>query len=129
MKKCHYLFIFLLYSPGCSNFSKDETSEYASDNYYNLDIPATEQRLEEGRAGNANQSAKTSKGRADKANKLTKTWKRSGESANLGALFIGDTEQLPLKGAQMAVKIDGFRARVLVDYFFFSNESVQMEGT
>ncbi|MFT5917992.1 MAG: hypothetical protein ACI81T_004509, partial [Bacteroidia bacterium] len=41
----------------------------------------------------------------------------------------GDTEQLPLKGAQMAVKIDGFRARVLVDYFFFSNESVQMEGT
>ncbi|MGB0522651.1 MAG: carboxypeptidase-like regulatory domain-containing protein [Flammeovirgaceae bacterium] len=57
------------------------------------------------------------------------TWKRSNKTTNLGALFVGDKERIPLKGAQIAIKVDGFRARVLIDCFFYSNQDRQLEGT
>jgi tetratricopeptide (TPR) repeat protein len=61
--------------------------------------------------------------------KPAKTWKRSEKTANMATLFIGDEEQIPLKGSQIAVQVDGFRARVLIDCFFENDQNRQLEGT
>ncbi|MGK0390666.1 MAG: hypothetical protein ACI94Y_003426 [Maribacter sp.] len=65
----------------------------------------------------------------EKKSKPKTTWKRSGRSPNTTTLFVGDNEKLPLKGTQIAVTVDGFRARVLMDCFFFNDEDSQREGT
>ncbi|HMK27123.1 MAG TPA: carboxypeptidase-like regulatory domain-containing protein [Chitinophagaceae bacterium] len=58
-----------------------------------------------------------------------KTWKRSGElDENSVRLSVGDKDYLPLKSVQIAVQIDGFRARVLFDYFFYSDKQKQLRG-
>jgi len=57
------------------------------------------------------------------------TWKRSVAVANTSQIFIGDTETLPIKGMQLRSQIDGFRARVLIDFFFFNPSDRQYEGT
>ncbi len=59
----------------------------------------------------------------------SKTWKRSNKIANTTSLFIGDNEELPLKGSQIAVSIDGYRARVLIDCFFYNDKEISLEGT
>jgi hypothetical protein len=61
--------------------------------------------------------------------KTATTWKRSVAVANTSQLFIGDTETLPIKGMQLRSQIDGFRARVLIDFFFFNPNPQQYEGT
>lgn len=58
-----------------------------------------------------------------------KTWKRSGKSINTATLFIGDREQLHAKGAQVSIQTDGIRARVVMDFFFYSDQERQLEGT
>lgn len=65
----------------------------------------------------------------EKKKKAAETWKRSSKIPNTPFLFIGDTEQLPIKGTQIAVTVDGFRARVLIDCFFYNDEKSQREGT
>ena len=57
------------------------------------------------------------------------TWKRSVVRANTSRLMIGDEEELPLSGVHADVRIDGFRARALLDCFFFNNRNQQFEGT
>lgn len=57
------------------------------------------------------------------------TWKRSGEIPNTAKLFVGDEEQLALKGQQISVKVEGFRARVVMDYYFHNDNNQQLEGT
>jgi hypothetical protein len=61
--------------------------------------------------------------------KAFKTWKRSNQAANQVKLSVGDKETLALKGAQVAIQIDGFRARVLIDYLFYNDKNRQLEGT
>lgn len=61
--------------------------------------------------------------------KLIQTWKRSGLSANTSKLSVGTNDSLPLKGVQIAVTIDGFRARVVMDCFYQNTFSRQLEGT
>jgi hypothetical protein len=70
----------------------------------------------------AQQSASKSKG---------STWKRSGMPDNSIRLEVGDGDNdfLPLEAAQMAVQIDGFRVRVLMDCFFFNDKKNGLEGT
>ena len=60
-------------------------------------------------------------------NKL-KTWKRSGLGENSVQLTVGDKDTLRLRAAQVAVQIDGFRARVLFDFFFFNDRSTRLRG-
>jgi hypothetical protein len=74
-------------------------------------------------------------GREDKE-ELTKkppakvtTWKRSQLTPNTSRLSIGEKEELPLKGLQADVRIDGFRARVLLDCYYFNDRDRQYEGT
>jgi len=59
------------------------------------------------------------------------TWKRSGMPENSIRLEVGDgaNDFLPLQAAQMAVQIDGFRVRVLMDCFFFNDKKDNLEGT
>lgn len=59
------------------------------------------------------------------------TWKRSGMPENSIRLEVGDGKEdfLSLQAAQMAVQIDGFRVRVLMDCFFFNDRKNNLEGT
>ena len=58
-----------------------------------------------------------------------KTWKRSQITPNTSRLMIGDKEALPLKSLQVTVRIDGFRARVLLDCYFYNDRDRILEGT
>ena len=42
--------------------------------------------------------------------------------------MVGDREELPLKGMQVDVRVDGFRARVLIDLYYFNDRPQQLEG-
>ena len=42
--------------------------------------------------------------------------------------MVGDHEELPLKGMQVDVRVDGFRARVLVDLYYYNDRPQQLEG-
>ncbi|MFT3993468.1 MAG: carboxypeptidase-like regulatory domain-containing protein [Dysgonomonas sp.] len=64
---------------------------------------------------------------ADKK-KSTSTWKRSGMADNSIRLQVGENDYIPLDAAQIAVQIDGFRVRVLMDCFFYNNKGNQLEG-
>lgn len=64
-------------------------------------------------------------------NKSPKTWKRSNKSINAVKLSVGDDEDnetVPLLGTEMKLTIDGFRARVVLNYYFYS-ECSNYEGT
>lgn len=63
-----------------------------------------------------------------KKGKVT-TWKRSRVVPHTSKLSIGDDEQLPLAGMQAHVQIDGFRARVALDCYFYNDRDRQFEGT
>ena len=61
--------------------------------------------------------------------KKATTWKRSGMTDNSIRLQVGAEDFIPLEAAQMAVSIDGFRVRVLMDCFFYNNKGSGLEGT
>ncbi|NDW09763.1 carboxypeptidase-like regulatory domain-containing protein [Dysgonomonas sp. 520] len=56
------------------------------------------------------------------------TWKRSGITDNSIRLQVGDDDFIPLESVQMAVQVDGFRVRVLMDCFFFNDKKDNLEG-
>ncbi len=58
----------------------------------------------------------------------TITWKRSPLTPNASRLMIGDEKELPLEGMQANVQIDGYRARVLLDLYFFNDSGAQREA-
>ncbi len=64
-----------------------------------------------------------------RAEKIRTTWRRAKATPNASRLMIGDQDELPLEGMQVNVQVDGFRARVLVDYYFYNNRDRQLEGT
>lgn len=77
------------------------------------------------RAGPAGAPAKKEAGKP----KEVRTWKRSERVPNSSALMVGDKEKLPLKGMQVNVRVDGFRARVLLDLYYFNDRDRSLEGT
>ncbi|MFV2069539.1 MAG: VWA domain-containing protein, partial [Pirellulales bacterium] len=56
------------------------------------------------------------------------TWRRAKATPNASRLMIGDRDELPLEGMQANVLIDGFRARVLLDCYYFNDRNQQLEG-
>jgi len=58
-----------------------------------------------------------------------KTWKPSKVPENQVRLMIGEKEELLLETVQMVVQIDGPRARVLLDCYFYNDKDKQFEGT
>jgi hypothetical protein len=65
----------------------------------------------------------------EKTGKTSETWKRAQEGINKFELFVGEGDKLPLKGSQMMVQVDGFRARVLIDCYFYNDKDWALEGT
>jgi hypothetical protein len=57
-----------------------------------------------------------------------RTWKRVAASPNTSRLMVGDKAELDLSGMQVNVQVDGFRARVLLDYLYYNDENRQLEG-
>ena len=60
--------------------------------------------------------------------KPLETWKPAHVVPNSSRLMVGDKEELPLKGMQVDVRVDGFRARVLIDLYYFNDRPQQLEG-
>ena len=60
--------------------------------------------------------------------KPVETWKPAHVVPNSSRLMVGDKEELPLKGMQVDVRVDGFRARVLIDLYYFNDRPQQLEG-
>ncbi len=58
----------------------------------------------------------------------TRTWKRVKAVPNTTRLMVGDKDELDLTGMQVNVQVDGFRARVLIDCFYYNDRSEQLEG-
>ena len=42
--------------------------------------------------------------------------------------MVGDRDELDTTGMQVNVQVDGFRARVLIDYFYYNDRDQQLEG-
>ncbi len=57
------------------------------------------------------------------------TWKPSTLVRNTSRLMVGEKEELPLRAMQANVRIDGFRARVLLDLYYFNDRRQQLEGS
>ena len=57
-----------------------------------------------------------------------RTWKRVAASPNTSRLMVGDKAELNLSGMQVNVQVDGFLARVLLDYLYYNDENRQLEG-
>ena len=57
-----------------------------------------------------------------------KTWRRSQATPNASRLMIGDHDELDLQGMQVNVQVEGFRARVLIDCFYYNDRAEQLEG-
>ena len=66
--------------------------------------------------------------RARNSGRQPKTWRRVKAIPNTSRLMVGDREELDLHGMQVHVQVDGFRARVLVDYLFHNDHDAQLEG-
>jgi len=73
--------------------------------------------------------AKSEGGQKESPPAEVKTWRRAEILPNTSRLMVGDKEELPLKGFQANVRIDGFRARVLLDCYYFNDRDQQFEGT
>jgi tetratricopeptide (TPR) repeat protein len=56
------------------------------------------------------------------------TWRPSKLVPNTSRLLVGDKEELPLKTVQVNARVDGFRARVLIDLYFLNDRDRQLEG-
>jgi tetratricopeptide (TPR) repeat protein len=58
-----------------------------------------------------------------------KTWKRSQLVPNSSHVMVGDREELALRTMQTHVMIDGFRARVVIDYLYANERDRTLEGS
>ena len=60
--------------------------------------------------------------------KASKSWKSVKAIPNTTRLMVGDKEELDLTGMQVNVQVDGFRARVLIDYLYYNDRDQPLEG-
>lgn len=67
--------------------------------------------------------------RPPEAKKEIRTWQRSGLAPNTSRLAVGDKEELPLRAMQATVRVDGFRARVVLDCVYENDREEQLEGS
>lgn len=79
-------------------------------------------------AANSLNSRTKDKTNLAKSKPRQRTWKRVAASPNTSRLMVGDKTELDLSGMQVKVQVDGFRARVLLDYFYYNDKDRQLEG-
>lgn len=80
--------------------------------------------VEESRRGGAAAGEK-----AKPEDKPVKTWKKAKLVPNSTRLTVGDKEELPLEAMHVVVRIEGFRARVLLDCSYKNDRDRQLEGS
>ena len=56
-------------------------------------------------------------------------WQRSSQTANAARLMVGDEDALPLQSFQATVRVDGHRARIVLDYCYLNAFDFDAEGT
>ncbi|MBA2544551.1 MAG: VWA domain-containing protein, partial [Deltaproteobacteria bacterium] len=79
---------------------------------------------------NAGSSASDEKaGKGGKDDKAPTTWKRSQIVPNSSRVMVGDRDDLTLRTMQTHVSVDGFRARVVIDYVYANEHDRQLEGS
>ena len=112
------LMIATLMTGGCSNENRESPTTEDLQNMTNElisgDMVAATEELE---------------GKDEDDEEESKTWRRTGRATNHIRLSIGDYDTLPLHGMQMQVKVDGFKARVLMDAWFMNDAGGVYEGT
>ncbi len=122
----YYLYtIAILTAVSCgqsSDDSNDDTQD-KSDDAGITQVNDMKEAVEEAADGDALDEA------PDDPSNSPKTWKRSQKGLNEATVMIGDSEFLTPEGAKIALKVDGIRARVLIDYMFYSDYDYMLEGT
>lgn len=63
-----------------------------------------------------------------KQSQASKTWRKSTEQTNAAVLKVGDDEKIEPEALDITVKIDGFRARVVVTGFYKNPHDRPLEG-
>jgi len=89
------------------------------------------ERGSESQDGENGSAKKDSEGESDSkkpGDRPGRTWKRAKATPNASRLMIGDNDELPLEGMQVNVQLDGFRARVLLDLYYYNDRGQQLEG-
>jgi len=81
-----------------------------------------------GRGGSRNLRAGGGKGKSTPT-PTARTWKRSSLVPHTSQLKVGDKETLPLEKMEVKVRVDGFRARVVLDCYYRNDRDRQLEGT
>ena len=56
------------------------------------------------------------------------TWKQSTLAAHTSRLRVGDSQDLPLISTEIRARVDGFRARVMIDFVFENPLARRLEG-
>lgn len=67
-------------------------------------------------------------GSSTKTNPTPKTWKPASAATNRARLSVGHHDDLQLTARDTYVRIDGFRARVFFDCYYFNDRWQQLEG-
>ncbi|MHC4974888.1 MAG: hypothetical protein ACYTG3_21440, partial [Planctomycetota bacterium] len=81
-----------------------------------------------GRGGSRNLRAGGGKGKSSRTPDVS-TWKRSSLVPHTSKLQVGDKETLPLEKMEVKVRVDGFRARVVLDCYYRNDRGRRLEGT
>ncbi len=128
--------------PGVNNFDGDSSGDrspgsgqgggQSNQSGQNLGVPSSGEGASGGVLGSVavdkkeagNQKGGDSKDRPVPA----RTWRRAEATPNASRLMIGEHEELPLQAVQANVEVDGFRARVLLDCYFYNDRQQQFEG-
>lgn len=64
----------------------------------------------------------------NKKDKIEKTWRIASANANSAVLSVGDEEKISPNALEIKVRIDGFRARVVVDGLYINPHDETLEG-
>jgi hypothetical protein len=114
-------------SPACAkkgSAPSTDQAEYAT----NADVPSARKLDKADDMVAAAGSAADTGGKEGAKHAPPATWKRSTVVPNATRLTIGDHEELALKSMQAHVAIDGFRARVVIDYTYANDTDRRLEG-
>lgn len=57
-----------------------------------------------------------------------RTWRRVNATPNTTRLMVGQNDELKLNGTQVHIHVDGFRARVIMDTFYYNDRAQILEG-
>ncbi len=134
------IIVFSFVMHACGNRSPSEISRERAEDYRvkeadqnNIDIIPTPISAEDSNEADDSIQPRAEPVKGKKKTKTkpgsTETWKRSRVSSNTARLMIGEREELPVLGSRIDVKVDGFRARILIDMYFYNDRDRQFEGS